>query len=450
MEYLPDYYQILGVDRDASEEEISSRYHYLSFQVHPDRAPEHFKTQAEEDFKKIKEAYDILKDINKRKEYNEKFYNARLRVNNEYSEENESESSKIVRDLIRRLRKGDRENKVFAAKQLGELGDPMAVSPLIRALNVEGNTSVRKEVARALGKINDYNSIEALRDALKDENISVRDTVIEALAKFEDIRVAYSLIAYLFSDEFNQRSDNIYSIHEIIIDFFYRFNNPQSLDMLAKILKYDYNATKVNSGWYIRKLAAECLGNKNDPRAVDHLIKAFKGDKDLTVQESAVDALGKLKDHRAFDHLVEFITNPPKSYSNKLCYKVPKALLEIDYQNAVNILLNVINSNYSERDIFSGAVKALSETNDQRLVEPFISIVNAWDESWPGPIRDVIICLSNLNDPRAVDPLAKIAKKISKKSKRDIMFRSIYSDILPVIEYALEKLPKKPNRWKFW
>ena len=62
-----DYYEVLGVNRDASEEEIKKAYRKLAMQHHPDRNPENPK--AEEKFKEAKEAYEILCDADKRAAY---------------------------------------------------------------------------------------------------------------------------------------------------------------------------------------------------------------------------------------------------------------------------------------------------------------------------------------------------------------------------------------------
>ncbi len=63
----PDYYKILGVGKNASEEEIKKAYRKLARQYHPDRNPGN--KQAEERFKEISQAHDVLSDAEKRKEY---------------------------------------------------------------------------------------------------------------------------------------------------------------------------------------------------------------------------------------------------------------------------------------------------------------------------------------------------------------------------------------------
>lgn len=66
MEYK-DYYKILGVDRKASEDEFKRAYRKLALQFHPDRNPGDQK--AEEKFKEINEAYQVLRDPEKRAHY---------------------------------------------------------------------------------------------------------------------------------------------------------------------------------------------------------------------------------------------------------------------------------------------------------------------------------------------------------------------------------------------
>ncbi len=62
-----DYYEVLGVNRDADDETIKKAYRRLAMKFHPDRNPDN--PRAEEQFKEAKQAYEILTDANKRAAY---------------------------------------------------------------------------------------------------------------------------------------------------------------------------------------------------------------------------------------------------------------------------------------------------------------------------------------------------------------------------------------------
>src|SRR3984957_11866473 len=64
-----DYYETLGVSKTASEDEIQSAFRKLARKYHPDVAKD--KKNAEEKFKQINEAYEVLSDPEKRKKYDQ-------------------------------------------------------------------------------------------------------------------------------------------------------------------------------------------------------------------------------------------------------------------------------------------------------------------------------------------------------------------------------------------
>lgn len=66
-----DYYEILGVSKNASLDEIKKAYRTLALQHHPDRVPHEKKKEAEEKFKEISEAYAVLSDTQKRALYDQ-------------------------------------------------------------------------------------------------------------------------------------------------------------------------------------------------------------------------------------------------------------------------------------------------------------------------------------------------------------------------------------------
>ena len=64
---MSDFYDLLGVGKDASESDIKKAYRKLAMKYHPDRNPG--DKEAETKFKKVSSAYETLKDPGKRKQY---------------------------------------------------------------------------------------------------------------------------------------------------------------------------------------------------------------------------------------------------------------------------------------------------------------------------------------------------------------------------------------------
>ena len=68
-----DYYEVLGIDKNATEDQIKKAYRTIAIKYHPDRNPG--DKEAEEKFKEAAEAYDVLHDPQKRQQYDQFGFN---------------------------------------------------------------------------------------------------------------------------------------------------------------------------------------------------------------------------------------------------------------------------------------------------------------------------------------------------------------------------------------
>ena len=64
-----DYYEVLGISKSATDDEIKKAYRKIAIKYHPDRNPGN--KEAEEKFKEAAEAYDVLHDPQKRQQYDQ-------------------------------------------------------------------------------------------------------------------------------------------------------------------------------------------------------------------------------------------------------------------------------------------------------------------------------------------------------------------------------------------
>lgn len=103
---MKNLYEILGVSSTATKDEIKKKYRECAKKFHPDRfatAPESEKQKAEKTFREINDAYSILSDDSKRKEYDEQL----LRGNNssQRTTNNKNQLQIILQGKLKAFRK---------------------------------------------------------------------------------------------------------------------------------------------------------------------------------------------------------------------------------------------------------------------------------------------------------------------------------------------------------
>lgn len=111
---LKNYYQLLGLQSDASKEEIKKAYRTYATKYHPDK--QHGDKFFEERFKEVKEAYDILSDDNKKAAYDLKIDNKSNRSSNynfknHFYSKNQSGFKDLYHELEDKRRKTNKRRK---------------------------------------------------------------------------------------------------------------------------------------------------------------------------------------------------------------------------------------------------------------------------------------------------------------------------------------------------
>lgn len=145
---MTDYYKILGVTRDASQDEIKKAYRALALQYHPDR--NNGDTVSEERFKLISESYIILGDVPKRNAYDYTRGNK-----SHYAGKNPSSSGKAApvtflilfkRIKTKVLNAGGHINEAILFKVIDDLLSDETIAILVTANDIVTNNMILDEI----------------------------------------------------------------------------------------------------------------------------------------------------------------------------------------------------------------------------------------------------------------------------------------------------------------
>ena len=216
--------------------------------------------------------------------------------------------ARAVDPLISTLKDEDSLVRSNASMALGEIGDGRAVDPLIEILN-DKEWQVRREAAIALGEIGDARAVGRLIEALKDEHSWVRTAAAYALGRTGDARGVDPILEALRDEvqtETHRSHTRVGEDGRIYLDP----KAPIGFRLFAPIFLAEIGETAVDpliealkdENFVVRSGAAKALGKIGDARAVDPLIKALQ-DEYSVVRSSAANALGWIGDVRVIDVL---------------------------------------------------------------------------------------------------------------------------------------------------
>lgn len=306
--------------------------------------------------------------------------------------------------LLRAFGDGREDVRFFAAKALGELKGPRAVELFITILE-DGNENARAAAVRALGECKDPQVIEPLIKTLGDEAAGVRTAAAAALSKLGERQ--WKEIIKGDAEDFSRL----------------RWTGTQDSRVVAPFIK-----ALGNKNVQARSTAAEALGELKNPRAVEPLIKALE-DKNGYVRATAAKALGEFKDSRAVEPLVKSLKdadgsvrkaaakalgeiNDPRAAKALSEWKTPSRTAEASQDNRpVERLIKALgDDDWGVRKV---AAKELGELKDPQAIEALIapqaveSLIKTLGDDYKEVRLFAARALGRLNDLRAVEALIK-------------------------------------------
>jgi HEAT repeat protein len=264
-----------------------------------------------------------------------------------------------------------------AAKALGEIGDPLAVEPLISVLKDKSNY-VREATAVALEVLGDPRAVEPLIATLQDSDGKVRESSAKALGKIGDARVVAPFISVL-------KNENSKAIRMIAMEKLGQMRDARAVEPLIAMLK------DRESG--LCDLAVKVLGEIGAPATEAILAELKNKNSDANVRKKMVEALDGIGWQPGLDETSAWYWVEKEDYSK--CAAIGA--------QAVGPLISSLESDNKIVPVF--AARALKEIGTS-AAEPLIA---ALQKGGSQASRQLIIeVLGTLGDVRAIDPLVAL------------------------------------------
>jgi len=261
-----------------------------------------------------------------------------------------SEVDPQVAQWIQELKNPDIEVRKKAAFGLGEKGiaaNP-AVNELIQLLSSEPNNIIRNNVARSLGKIGDPQAVNALSEALFDQDYYVKLSAAWALGKIKDNRAVQPLLRLIKGG-----GAKVYTMHgsESAVD------QSQPVTETLKTEGMRYHDVQIS--------AIKALGEIRDESAVGGLVAELSDDTG-TIRCAVALSLGKIGSRQAVPALIE-------SLNDKIWYMrrdAAIALGQIGDIRAVDALIAKLQDPYTE--VADESIKAIIKIGPTAVAKSFL------------------------------------------------------------------------------
>ncbi|HPZ10466.1 MAG TPA: HEAT repeat domain-containing protein [Candidatus Eremiobacteraeota bacterium] len=354
-------------------------------------------------------------------------------------------SPKSIPSLMKALETNYAAGRDKIAIILAEMEVFEAIPVFNRLLLEDKDPAVRASCALAIGKLAASDSINVLMEALNDPSLEVREEALSALEQFEEenanigdtvkefkkrrtllIRLKdeddVEKILYEFNDNelaekilIESLKDNDREDFNIISALAY-LGSEKAVEPLIRVLKNKTISSEV------RVRAAAFLGNVEDPRVIDPLLKALKDD-EVELCISAAEALGKLKERRAVEPLLMALP----SSCDKLREKIISSLSRIrhippllkaleDKREVIRIsIIEALGKIKNEETL--KAVKKLLKNEDRILRNSAVKILlkqEAFEE-----------LINLLKDPQIKQKAAELMITSNSDTLRELLIKSL-------------------------
>jgi HEAT repeat protein len=279
-----------------------------------------------------------------------------------------------VASLVALLEDADEDTSLRGevARALGEIGSKRAVAPLVAILEDAGeDTSLKEEAMQVLGKIGGQLAVAALVAALEDDDITLLyKTPVQEKASIVLTQVGKAAVAALIPVLSGKNVAARHSAAAILC----AIGDEMAVEPLIAILD------DLDQDDQLRRKAAEALGRLGGTMPVETLIRAASADADYAVRCEAVFALGNIGSPEPADVLVRILRDSQSE--DRIRGLAAQALGKIGSTSGVEPLTDVIRDRRESSWVKENAVWALGQIGDYEAAGALLKHLKSLEADW--------------------------------------------------------------------
>lgn len=196
-----------------------------------------------------------------------------------------------IEELISSLSSNDSTTRKYAVEDLGDIGDPRAVEPLVDLITENEEIAILESIAQSLIKIGGQSTVRTIIPLLRSDSALVRNKATDVL-----MNLGYDAV-----NELKQLAhDNDHDVRKFAVDILGLIGSDDSVAVLVDVLSDPH--INVVCG------AAEALGNIRSVEAAPYLEQALRTAQDPWLRFMLIESLGKIKSEQSIDLLHELLT----------------------------------------------------------------------------------------------------------------------------------------------